>query len=116
MGAANTGVGSPPPERSGTGRRRGSAIAKVLTAVAGLLALAYAVLALGFASAFGEGDTTAIAEKRPASSVWFGLPGVGALAALATVVLASRPRRAVWALAISVTCLAAFTMLAYAAY
>jgi len=68
-----------------------------------------------FASAWGPGNSDEIVSGGVAQVPWFGLPVVGAFAAMAGLVYLRNPPRAWTACVVAAACLAAWTVFLFAA-
>jgi hypothetical protein len=79
------------------------------------LLLIYGLAAVLFASAWGPGNSDEIVSGGVAQVPWFGLPLVGAFAAMAGLVYSRNPPRAWTACVVATACLAAWTVFLFAA-
>jgi hypothetical protein len=76
-----------------------------------LLLLAYGLLALFVAYVWGPGSSDELITGGPVTVPWFGLPAVGAIAAMVGLFLIARQRAAVLAVLLAAVCLVVWTLL-----
>jgi hypothetical protein len=86
---------------------------RVLVALAGAVLFIYGSVTVFFASAWGPGNSDELVSGGPELVPWYGLSGLGTLAAVVALALTPWPRHALWALLTATASLGAWTVFVF---